>query len=163
MWPRWQSLTTVTASRQVLFLLSMILVLLPARTDAGNPLFTNDPETPGSHGWEINISHDDARVLAQRDEDLPLLNINFGWTDNDQWKISVPLRHFDPRDDEDHWGISDIQLGWKYRFLDEDEHGFMASVYPQPLLPTGNDALGIGDGRLELFSPVSASESTSGW
>ena len=30
----------------------------------------------------------------------------------------------------------------------------MASVYPQPLLPTGNESLGVGNGQLELFLPA---------
>lgn len=145
---------------RVLIFALVIAALHPARTEAGNPLFTNDPETPGAHGWEINISHNIERLLAERNEDLPLFNINYGSTANNQWKISIPVRHLDPSRDNDHWGIGDIQLGWKYRFIEEDEHGFMASVYPQPLLPTGNDALvitdslGIGDGRVELFLPA---------
>lgn len=146
--------TTLTAPLRVFMFASLIVALLPVSTEAGNPLFTNDPETPGAGGWEINISHNIERLLSERNEDLPLLNINYGSTANNQWKISIPVRHFDPRGDEDHWGIGDIQLGWKYRFIDEDEHGFMASVYPQPLLPTGNEALAIGDGRLELFLPA---------
>ena len=125
----------------------MMAALLPSGTEAGNPLFTNDPETPGVRRWEINISHNIEWVLGERNEDLPLLNVNYGSTANNQWKISIPLRHFDPRGGDDHWGIGDIQLGWKYRLIEEDEHGFMASLYPQPLLPTGNEAFGIGDFR----------------
>jgi len=122
---------------------------------AGNPLQTNDPETPGRHGWEINVSHNTRFARPAFGQALPLVNINYGCWENDQWKISVPLIEFDPHPGEEHWGIGDIQLGWKYRFLDEDEYGVQASIYPQPLLPSGQDELGLGNGRVELFLPIS--------
>lgn len=121
---------------------------------AGNPLQTNDPETPGPNGWEINLSHNMRFTRPAFGHALPLINVNYGWLENDQWKISIPVLETDPHPGEPHWGIGDIQLGWKYRFLEETEHGFQASIYPQPLLPTGNAGLGLGNGRLELFFPV---------
>jgi hypothetical protein len=120
----------------------------------GNPLQTNDPETPGPNGWEINLSHNMRFSHPSFAQFLPLININYGWLENDQWKISVPVLEIDPHPGREHWGIGDIQLGWKYRFLDEDEHGVQASIYPQPLLPTGDASLGLGNDRFELLFPM---------
>jgi hypothetical protein len=120
---------------------------------AGNPLLTNDPETPGRNGWEVNLSHNMAFSLPAFRQALPLANVNYGTSEKNQWKISVPVIENDPRPGGEHWGIGDVQLGWKYRFLEEDEHGIQASIYPQPLLPTGNAALGLGNDRFELFIP----------
>lgn len=131
-----------------------IWCLCPFAVRAGNPLQTNDPETPGSHGWEINLSQNLELTRPALAQTLPLVNVNYGCLDNDQWKISVPLLEIDPRPGEEHWGVGDIQIGRKYRFLEEDERGVQASVYPQPLLPTGNASLELGDDRLELFLPV---------
>jgi hypothetical protein len=122
---------------------------------AGNPLQTNDPETPGPNGWEINVSQNLRFARPAFGQALPLVNINYGWLENDQWKISVPALEIDPHPGAAQWGIGDVQLGWKYRFLEEDEHGVQAAVYPQPLLPTGREDLGLGNGRVELFLPVS--------
>lgn len=121
---------------------------------AGNPLQTNDPETPGPNGWEINLSHNMRFTRPAFGQALPLINVNYGWLENDQWKISIPVLEIEPHPGEAQWGIGDIQLGWKYRFLEEDEHGIQASIYPQPLLPTGNAALGLGNDRFELFFPA---------
>lgn len=121
---------------------------------AGNPLQTNDPETPGPNGWEINLSHNLRFTRPAFGQALPLVNVNYGWLEFDQWKISIPVLEVDPHPGAAHWGVGDIQLGWKYRFLEEDDHGVQVSTYPQPLLPTGNASLGLGNDRLELFLPI---------
>jgi hypothetical protein len=122
---------------------------------AGNPLQTNDPETPGRNGFEVNLSNNLRLTRNEFTQHLPLLDINYGHVENVQWKISIPVLQVDPDPGVGHWGVGDVQLGWKYRFLEEEEHGFMASLYPQPLLPTGNVELGLGDGHFELFLPMS--------
>jgi hypothetical protein len=88
--------------------------------------------------------------------DVPRFDINYGRLENDQWKIEFPVRLLDPAHGEGHWGIADLLLGWKYRFLDEDKHVLMVSVYPQLLAPMGNRSLGLGSGRAELLLPVQA-------
>lgn len=134
---------------------TLVLSLGICPLHAGNPLQTNDPETPGPSGWEINLSQNLRFTRPAFGQHLPLINVNYGREENDQWKIGIPVLEIDPHPGEEHWGIGDIQLGWKYRFLEEDEHGFQASIYPQPLLPTGQEDFGLGNGRLELFLPVS--------
>jgi hypothetical protein len=129
--------------------------LIAGNLEAGNPLQTNDPETPGQNGWEVNLLQSMRFTRAAFGQALPLLNINYGHQENDQWKISIPVIELDPHPGGRHWGIGDIQLGWKYRFLEEADYGIQASIYPQPLLPTGQEDLGLGNGRVELFLPLS--------
>ena len=130
---------------------------------AGPPLITDDPETPGRGGWEINISHNIERT---KDEFLmlnPLIDINYGLLENDQWKIEFPIVFVDPVDADQRWGPGDIEVGWKYRFWDEEDRGMMASIYPQLLIPTAHDGsilpagleqAALGDGFTELFLPL---------
>jgi hypothetical protein len=47
---------------------------LPA--PAGNPLQTNDPETPGRNGWEINVSQNLRFSRPAFGQALPLVNIS---------------------------------------------------------------------------------------
>lgn len=121
---------------------------------AGPPLITDDPATPGRDHWEVNISHDIWKTKSQLFMNSPLFDINYGLLENDQWKVEFPVQFFDRDNPEEHWGMGDVLLGWKYRFLSEDNSGFMASVYPQVLAPTGNRALGLGEGRTELLLPI---------
>jgi hypothetical protein len=120
---------------------------------AGPPLFTDDPETPGRGGWEINISHNIERTRDAFIMETPLFDINYGLMNNDQWKIEFPLLYRDSDERGSHWGMGDLLLGWKYRFLEEEDHRFMASVYPQLLVPTGHEGVGLGSGRVEALFP----------
>ena len=60
----------------------------------------------------------------------------------------------DQHDEEDHWGISDVNVGYKYRFLEEKDFGRVVSIFPQVNCPTGNKKLGFGSGSTELLVPL---------
>src|SRR3954447_9900516 len=59
------------------------------RAFAGSPpLITDDPETPGYHGWEINITESGEHTRGQFSTESPLIDINYGLTsDRDQLKV----------------------------------------------------------------------------
>ena len=77
-----------------------------------------------------------------------------GFGENDQFKIEFAVASIDASDDENRWGISDLLVGYKYRFLEEDEGiGWQVSFYPQVATPTGNQDVGIGSGNTELQIP----------
>ncbi|OHB82004.1 MAG: hypothetical protein A2W31_05285 [Planctomycetes bacterium RBG_16_64_10] len=117
-------------------------------------MFTDDPETPGRGGWEINISHNIERTRDAFFMETPLFDINYGLLDNDQWKIEFPVLYLDSDEHGSHWGMGDLLLGWKYRFLEEEDHHIMASVYPQLLVPTANERVGLGGGNVEALFPL---------
>ena len=122
---------------------------------AGPPLFTDDPETPGQHGWEVNVSNNIERTRSLLTVAAPYLDINYGTLPNDQWKIEFPLIQFaeaETGDSEPHAGVGDVLIGYKYRFLDEAKAGISVSVYPQFLLPIGNSDLEIGAGNTEFLA-----------
>lgn len=146
--------TGVLVMMQGLALLLFVYACGNGRVWAGPPLITDDPATPGRNHWEVNISHDIELAKDRFSMDVPRFDINYGLLENDQWKVEVPVRFFDHENQEERWGMGDVLLGWKYRFLSEDNSGFMASIYPQFLAPTGNKALGLGDGRTELLLPI---------
>ncbi len=134
----------------------IVCLLLIPEASGGPPLVTDDPETPGRGGWEINFSHGVEKTRDEFSMETPLIDINYGWLENDQWKIEFPLLFLDPDHDQGRWGVGDLEVGWKYRFFEEDERGFMASIYPQVLVPTGNARLGLGGGRTEMLLPLEA-------
>jgi hypothetical protein len=124
-----------------------LLVLATAiscgRAFAGSPpLITDDPETPGYHGWEINITSSCEHAGGAIGMENPLFDINYGLTsDRDQLKVEFAVVSLDPEGhDETESGISDLLVGYKYRFLDEKDtcSGWMASIYPQVSCPTGD-------------------------
>jgi hypothetical protein len=131
----------------------IVLLLQTCRALAGPPLVTDDPETPGKHGWEVNISNVLEKTRDGVEMENPLFDINYGFRENDQFKVEFAVASVDPEDDRNHWGISDLLIGYKYRFFDEEQAGWMLSFYPQVSAPTGNRHVGIGSGSTELLMP----------
>lgn len=140
--------------RAVAGVLAFLLGMLCCRLSAGPPLRTDDPQTLRRGERELNLSHNIERTRRVFFMEAPLVDINYGFRDNDQWKIEFPVLFVDPADSKGHWGVGDILLGWRHRFLDEDEAPVIFSVYPQVLTPTGNARLGLGGGHTELFVPL---------
>lgn len=155
MWNSGKSVAIAKRLRAITLAVALLACL--GRHDAcwaGPPLFTDDPETPGRGGWEINISHNIERTRDAFFMETPLFDINYGLLDNDQWKIEFPVLFLDSDEHGAHWGMGDLLLGWKYRFLEEEDHHFMASVYPQLLVPTGNERVGLSGGNVEALFPL---------
>jgi Putative MetA-pathway of phenol degradation len=120
------------------------------------PLITDDPETPGYHGWEINITSAYEQTHDGHEMEAPLFDINYGlFSDRDQLKVEFAVLQNDPNGAEAEWGISDLLIGYKYRFINEDETctGWAVSFYPQIASPTGDEDRGLGSGQTELFFP----------
>jgi hypothetical protein len=122
---------------------------------AGPPLETDDPDTPGNRNWEINF----ASTLEKRAglwEFKPVLDVNYGWGERVQLKLKPRVVVLDPPGDGARAGAGNIQLGVKWRFLDEDKHGFAMSVYPQvDFNPPGRSVeRGLVDDGHDFFLPV---------
>lgn len=119
------------------------------------PLITDDPETPGYKGWEINITSGLEHTRSGSEMENPLFDINYGLTsDRDQLKVEFAVESNDPEGGDVEWGISDLLVGYKYRFLDADEnHGWAVSIYPQVSSPTGDESRNLGSGQTELLIP----------
>jgi hypothetical protein len=127
------------------------------RAFAGSPpLVIDDPETPGYRGWEINITSSYEQTREGFEMENPLFDINYGLTsDRDQLKVEFAVVDVDPSGEEAEWGISDLLVGYKYRFIDFDDtcSGWAVSFYPQVSSPTGDEDRGIGSGQTELSFP----------
>jgi hypothetical protein len=60
-------------------------------------------------------------------------------------------------------GAGDLLLGVKWRFLNNEQSKFQLGVYPQLLLPTGDRAQGLGEGRPAYVLPFLAQKSWDKW
>jgi len=132
-------------------------VLCCGRVFAGSPpLITDDPETPGYRGWELNFTTSFEKTRDGHEMEVPLFDLNYGLTsDRDQLKVEFAVLQNDPEGADAEWGISDLLVGYKYRFLDEEDtcSGWMASFYPQVSSPTGDESRELGSGQTEFELP----------
>src|SRR5207249_1143679 len=110
-------------------LLAAALVPRPIHAQGGPPLITDDPGTPGNGHWEINLALTTEQTRRERLFALPLADINYGLGQRIQLKCEIPwlLKQEGPTLS----GLGSPRLGIKWRFVDEEPHGFSMSCYPQ--------------------------------
>jgi hypothetical protein len=102
-----------------------------ARGQAGPPFLTNDPGTPGSADWEINLGSMQTIARGVASYQIPQIDLNFGVGDRIQLTYEVPyvLQSSAGQPLQSGWGNGFPGLKW--RFLDEGEDGWQMSTFPQ--------------------------------
>ena len=112
------------------WVIAMILLLpVAVFAQAGPPMVTDDPGTPGDGHIEINFAALATRTSDGSTYELPLIDVNYGLGDRLQLKLETPYE-IDTHDGR-HGGVGSGLLGVKWRFLDNGEDGWNVSTYPQ--------------------------------
>jgi hypothetical protein len=149
----WLVLAALTAGTRSLF------------AQGGPPLVTDDPGTPGDGHWEINLATLGSRMSQRWDVDAFDADINYGLGEHVQLKLDAPLTSV--RDAGGDWktGLGMVNAGVKWRFMDEDEHGFALSTYPQYLSAwsAASKRRDIASPDAEFFLPLEISFSAAGF
>jgi hypothetical protein len=137
-------------------------LLATGSTQAGPPFVTDDPEPPPPGGWEINVPFILERTPGKPEIDAPLFDLNYGLPDI-QLKLEIPneVVHEDSKGTEA--GAGDLLLGVKWRFLNVEKSQLQLGIYPQLLIPTGDHARGLGEGRTAFVLPLVAQASWNQW
>jgi len=130
--------------------------------DAGPPFVTDDPEPPPPGDWEINVPFILERTPGATEMDAPLFDFNYGLP-NIQLKLEFPIKIVHEDRDGTAAGAGDLLLGVKWRFFKSEEAQVQLGVYPQLLLPTGDRARGLGEGRPAFVLPLVAQKSWEKW
>lgn len=140
-------------------------VVLPPPALAGPPFRTDDPEPVELHHWEIYAFSTATDTNEDFGGALLGTEVNYGAAPNLQLHMIVPLAVDDPRGRPANYGLGDIELGAKYRFVEEDDHGLrpQIGIFPAVEIPTGDSHAGLGSGHLQLFLPVWIQKSFGPW
>lgn len=144
----------------------MVLLLLAAavpRAMAGPPFLTDDPEP-------VDYKHYEAYAFGLLDRlgpDYtgfgPAMEFNTGAAPNLQLHVIVPMAFFVSGSGASHFGFGDMELGAKYRFVKEGRYRPQVGTFPMLELPTGNFALGLGNGSLWTKLPIWLQKSFGPW
>ncbi len=135
-------------------LVSAAFLLAAAGARAGPPYVTDDPEPVDLRHWEVYLS---ATRLTDEDErtgDAPHVEVNYGAAPELQLHVIIPFSHSQHDGVSTTFGLGDIEVGTKYRFLEETEGRPQIGTFPQLELPTGDASRGLGSGHVRLFLPV---------
>ncbi len=118
----------------------LLAVCLPAAlihaAGGGPPMITDDPGTPEPGCWEINISFDTELKADEKEMETPLLDINYGFNEHTQLRLEVPYLFTKEQGEGWHGRFGHVTPGIKYRFLDEEQAGISASIYPEISIST---------------------------
>ena len=120
----------------------------------GSPFLTDDPEPLELHHWEIDLGsqyvHDDMGGTAA----APHLEVNYGVSPDALLHIMIPLVYSSPNEGSKQYGLGDIELGVKYRFIHEGGMLPQVGAFPIAVTSTGNESRGLGEGHTRIFLPV---------
>jgi hypothetical protein len=130
---------------------------------AGPPFVTDDPEPVEYRHWEIYLASQHAKDKDGWSGTAPHFEINYGVWPNVQLHLIVPLSYVSPNDDSSHYGFGDMELGVKYRFIQETNLLPQVGTFPLVDVPTGNSSRGLGSGHVKAFIPIWLQKSWGPW
>jgi hypothetical protein len=135
----------------ILFMLSLA-VSFPAM--AGPPFLTDDPEPVEYKHWEVYVASISLEEHGGVSITAPHIEINYGAAPNLQLHLIAPLEYVKTSGLPHHYGYGDTELGFKWRFYNDEESKFMVGIFPLLELPTGAESKGLGLGGTQVFVPL---------
>jgi hypothetical protein len=108
---------------------------------AGPPYLTDDPVPTDTGHWEI-YAFTAGEGRASTIDDEAGVDLNYGPVKGVQLTATLPLSFSHAPHEGWRSGTGDIELGVKYRFLDDERSGFSAAIFPRVILPTASHSPG---------------------
>ena len=153
-----------TAAATVLRIAQWLLPLLvSSAVFAGPPFFTDDPEPVEQHHSEFYLFSTLDRGNAATSVAGPAVEYNYGIAPDTQFHVVLPFAYQSPQIGADEFGFGDMELGVKYRFVDETVDHPQIGIFPMIEVPTGNAARGLGNGQAWYLLPLWIQKSWDSW
>jgi len=148
--------TKTRISAAVVLAVSLLLAPALVRAQGGPPYYTNDPGTPGTNNWEINIGYMPFLYNGLSVSHTPDVDINFGLGERIQLTFENAVLRDRFGSGKAEYGIGQDQLGVKWRFYDNEKNGLGISVFPQVSInnPDNSVRRGITPPGASLLLPV---------
>ncbi|MFL6516397.1 MAG: hypothetical protein ACJ8M1_15365 [Chthoniobacterales bacterium] len=100
---------------------------------AGPPMITDDPGTPGNGKWEINVAVAFEHRSGETALDVPTIDLNYGVGEHIQLNLQGGPAALTRSGHGPIAGLGGTEAAVKWRFLDEDSAGLDVSMYPRIL------------------------------
>jgi Putative MetA-pathway of phenol degradation len=152
-------------TRHDAFVLGLVLagVLSSGRAWAGPPFLTDDPEPVELKHWEFYAAAQWSAERHAASGTSPHIEVNYGALPNLQLHVIVPAVLAWSSGSAVEYGLGDIELGAKFRFVEEAESRPQVGVFPLITLPTGSKDRGLGAGKAEGLVPLWIQKSFGPW
>ena len=139
-------------------LIAMAALVRPARAGPW-PYVSDDPEPTDYQHFEIYTFNSGTTTRAGTGAKSGI-DFNYGAAPNLQLTATVPVGFEPAAGGATNFGLSNVELAAKYRFLHQDGFGLDVSVFPRIFLPSGSNS--VGDNRASVFLPVWVQKDWSG-
>jgi hypothetical protein len=139
------------------------MILAASSACAGPPFRTDDPQPVDHHHWEFYLASMYAKDQGGFSGTAPHVELNNGAWENIQLHVILPLSFVHPSGGTTAYGVGDVELGAKYRFIEETESLPQIGTFPQLEIPTGEENQGLGNGSAQLFLPLWVQKSWGPW
>ena len=138
-------------------------LLLVEKAGAGPPFVTDDPEPVEYHNWEFYIASMHSEFGGDWSGTAPHIEFNYGAVPNLQLHLIAPMAYDAPPEGRGHYGFGDLELGAKYRFVQETNGWPQIGTFPLLELPAGSAHANLGNGHSQAFLPLWAQKSWGNW
>lgn len=131
-----------------------LLCICVAPAFAGPPFFTDDPEPVEYRHYEFYLFSTVDRASDGVDVAVPAFEFNYGAAPNLQLHVVAPLALSAKFEGPTTYGIGDIELGAKYRFIQEKGSRPMVGTFVMVEIPSGDASRELGNGTTWLKIPI---------
>jgi hypothetical protein len=128
---------------------------------AGPPFLTDDPEPVALEHWEFYGASQWEWERDAASGTLPHVEVNYGALTGLQLHVIVPSVLSRDGGEPDRYGLGEVELGVKYRFL--EARGWQVGIFPLVTLPTGSEERGLGAGSVQALLPVWLQRTCGRW
>ncbi len=129
--------------------------MMAATAHAGPPFETDDPEPlPYHHGEGYLFASGSRSADGTTLDAAPGMELNYSFLANTFAHLVVPLAYTDPDDGGAAYGVGDVELGFKWRFVEQSTWLPDVAVFPFVELPTGSRRRGLGAGEAQVYLPI---------
>lgn len=139
------------------------LALFSTAAFAGPPFQTDDPQPIDFQHYEFYTFAATDSTAIETDTVTPGFEFNWGALPNVHLHIIVPGAGVFPADEPTAFGLGDIELGIKYRFVQESKHRPMIGTFVMFEVPSGNFDKGLGLGKTWYKLPLWVQKSFGPW
>lgn len=141
----------------------MIFFATTLCASAGPPFVTDDPEPVDYQHWEVYLASAHSKFDGDWSGTAPHVEINYGAAPDLQLHVIAPMAYDSPPDGPGHYGLGDIELGAKYRFIQETNGWPQVGIFPLLDGPSGSARNNLGNGHTDAFLPLWMQKSWGSW
>jgi outer membrane putative beta-barrel porin/alpha-amylase len=162
----------ITARIRPKAILFLLLILTGTKLWAGPPFQTDDPQPVDFRHYEFYQFGMVSSTPVVTNPTGPAFEFNWGAVPNLQLHVILPFGATLPSNNPIYlpggagpsaYGLTDTELGVKYRFVQETKHRPQIGIFPMFELPTGSYSRGLGVGKVWYKLPLWIQKSWGEW